>query len=167
MQSDQFFFFYAGLFSQWEPCHFEIAGISYNRAEQFMMAGKASLFKDDEILKQILQSNSAREQQKLGKLVKNFVKSEWDAVARNIVYEGNYAKFTQNQSFKESLLATGDRLMVETSPIDKIWGIGLGERGPKKYDRNAWQGTNWLGEVLTKVREDIKAGIVSTEFNWS
>jgi ribA/ribD-fused uncharacterized protein len=120
-----------------------------------MMAQKAVLFQDREALAQIMASDSPRIQKGLGRKVRGFNQSKWDAQAREIVYRGNWAKFTQNPDLQELLLATRGTTLVEASPSDRIWGIGLGEDDPQAGDRKTWRGRNWLGEVLTRVRDDI------------
>lgn len=173
---DKYTFFYGGVFSQWYHSEFEVDGVTYQTAEQYMMAGKARLFNDDVVLAKILATSSPHNQKALGRQVKGRAGGKWDAEdvafwnskARDIVYEGSYAKFTQNEGLKEALLATGDSLLVEASPTDRLWGIGLAEGDPACEDESKWRGVNWLGEVLTKVREDIKAGVKTTEnFGWS
>jgi ribA/ribD-fused uncharacterized protein len=156
---EQFTFFWHGPFSQWHGCWFKVDGVVYNCAEQYMMAQKAALFHDNESLAEIMASDNPRIQKGLGRKVRGFNQSKWDAQSREIVYRGNWAKFTQNDELKQLLLATSGTTLVEASPADRIWGIGLGEDDPQARDRKTWRGRNWLGEVLTKVREDIIKGI--------
>jgi ribA/ribD-fused uncharacterized protein len=87
--------------------------------------------------------------------VRNFDVSIWNSKAKNIVYKGNYAKFNQNEHLKKILLSTGNKILVEASPYDAIWGVGMSEDNPDIYDSKKWKGTNWLGEVLMQVREDL------------
>jgi len=155
VNTEKFTFFWNGPFSQWEPCEFEIDGITYNCAEQYMMAEKARLFGDEDTLSRIMEAEHPREQKKLGRLVKGFNSDRWNARAREVVYEGNYAKFTQNPELLEKLLATKGTTLVEASPYDCIWGIGLRETDKNAKDRSKWRGTNWLGETLTGLREDL------------
>jgi ribA/ribD-fused uncharacterized protein len=102
-----------------------------------------------------MSTTDPREQKKIGREVKNFDKKKWDQKVKDIVFRGNMAKFTQNEDLKKKLLATAGTTLVEASPHDKIWGIGLAETDPKAQKRETWLGTNWLGEVLTEVREAI------------
>ena len=95
---------------------------------------------------------------RLGGKVKNFVTSEWDKVARDIVTRVNVAKFSQDPELKQQLLDTGDRLLVEASPQDRIWGIGLAVDHPDASDPGKWQGKNWLGESLMLARSEIRQG---------
>lgn len=155
MQS-KFVFFYGGPLSQWFPCKFKVGGVEYNSAEQFMMAMKATHFKDEETLKKIMNTSSPREQKALGRLVKNFNPDVWNKVAKAYVLIGNINKFNQNPLLRQVLLETKNKELVEASPYDTIWGIGLGYDHPDIEDKTKWRGTNWLGEVLMETREAIK-----------
>jgi len=155
ISDENFTFFWGGPFSQWHICPFLIEGIQYNCSEQYMMAQKALLFKDEVSHKKIMFSLNPSSQKKYGRKVKNFDVDIWNTYAKDIVYKANYAKFTQNDYLKENLILTAGSVLVEASPYDKIWGIGLSANDPEAKNRSTWQGTNWLGEILTKVREDI------------
>ena len=147
--------------SQWYPCEFEIDGETYNCAEQYMMAQKAVVFKDSRTLEKILESSDPKQIKALGRQVKNFNDGVWFQYAKNIVIRGNYAKFSQNPELKEFLLKTAPNILVEASPYDKIWGIGLSERDHSQIICNPhnWLGTNLLGCALTEVRDMLKAEI--------
>jgi ribA/ribD-fused uncharacterized protein len=151
----EFTFFWDGPFSQWYPSFFKVDGIEYCCCEQYMMAKKALFFGDNDTHKKIMGTTSPKEQKKLGREVKNFNEGQWNKVAKDIVEEGNYAKFSQNKSLKDILLATKGTSLVEASPYDTIWGIGLREGDPLTLNRETWRGTNWLGEVLDKVRDRL------------
>lgn len=152
---EQFTFFWGGVFSQWYKSDFTIDDHKFNCCEQYMMWRKAILFEDDTTAGFILKSSDARHQKALGRLVENFDVEKWNAIARDVVYKGNYEKFSQNSELMPYLLDTSGTTLVEASKHDKIWGIGLVESDPRANNRDTWQGTNWLGEVLTKVRDDI------------
>ena len=152
MSTEKFIFFWNGPLSQWWHCGFVIDGIAYNTAEQYMMAEKARLFGDTETEGKIMASSIPTEQKQLGREVKNFDPDKWNAVAKDVVRRGSHAKFTQSPFLKELLLGTAGATLVEASPYDKIWGIGLREADPRAKDRATWLGTNWLGEVLTQER---------------
>lgn len=154
-QAEKFTFFWDGPFSQWEPAEFEVDEVKYNCVEQYMMAMKAKMFDDEDTFDRIMEEESPREQKKLGRAVKGFNADRWNARAREIVYEGNYAKFTQNPELLEKLLATAGTTLVEASPYDCVWGIGLRATDAAAKDRDKWRGTNWLGETLTGLREDL------------
>lgn len=159
-------FFWNGPFSQWYPSYFKVHNnkigqydygtIMFNSAEQYMMFKKATLFEDHNSATLILGTDDPREQKRLGRGVQGFNKEAWEAIARYVVYQGNLEKFSQNTILREALLATGDTLLVEASPYDEIWGIKMSEAEAKITPKGKWRGTNWLGEVLTQVREDLK-----------
>jgi ribA/ribD-fused uncharacterized protein len=162
-ETDRFVFFWQGYLSQWYPSKFTIDGVEYNTAEQYMMAEKARFFlgshpENADILKAIMTSNSPREQKALGGKVRGFVDSEWVKVARDVVYRGNLAKFQQNPDLKEKLLATGSKTIVEASPIDQRWGIGLSADDPRAREPSQWRGHNWLGEAIMQVRQTLNKG---------
>jgi len=142
-------------FSQWMFSDFTIGHNKYNSAEQWMMAAKARLFNDEETVVKIMQAEHPREQKKLGRQVKNFEPDVWEKNCRKLVYEGNYAKFTQHQVLKDALRDTIGTCLVESSPYDKVWGIGLKTGDPDCEDPAKWKGKNYLGHVLNQVRLNI------------
>lgn len=153
--NNNFIFFWGGPFSQWYKSDFIIDGTKYNCAEQYMMAMKASYFGDNEVYKQIMNSNNPKIQKALGRCVKNFNADKWNIVCKDFVYDANLAKFS-TEPLTSVLLSTGDKEVVEASPYDIIWGIGMGENDPDRFDKSKWRGTNWLGEVLMLVRENLR-----------
>ena len=140
-------------FSQWWDCKFTADGVEYHTAEQYMMAQKALLFGDKQTYGAIMSASHPHEFQKLGRKVSGFVQEKWDEECCQIVIEGNIAKFSQNEDLKAFLLGTGNRILAEASPIDKIWGIGMAERDNGVYNPFLWQGTNFLGFALMEVRD--------------
>lgn len=152
--SNKYTFFWAGVFSQWYKSDFIIDDITFNTAEQWMMYSKAKMF-DPDMMPIILQEKNPRKQKDLGRQIKNFNKEEWEASAQEIVYQGNYAKFTQNRELFNALIDTAGTLLVEAAPNDVIWGIGLREEEAIQIEEAYWPGLNWLGLVLTQLREDI------------
>lgn len=146
----------AACFSQWYDCSFVVDGVSYHTAEQYMMAGKARLFKDEEVLQEILSADNPRDYKKLGRKIRGFDPVVWDAHKLDIVVAGNKAKFGQNPDLKEFLLSTGDVIIAEASPYDKIWGIGLNRAQAIKGTVDDWKGENLLGCALMEVRDWLK-----------
>lgn len=126
---------------------------TFRTAEKFMMMGKAALFKDNVTFAKMASINSPYHQKKLGQLVRNFDEATWMKYCRDIVKIGNYLKFSQDDDLKEKLLDTGDVLIVEGSPLDRIWGVGLRFDDPRIKDKTKWLGTNFLGECLMFVRK--------------
>jgi ribA/ribD-fused uncharacterized protein len=155
MERFTFFWRATSPFSQWHHSTFTVDGITYNCAEQFMMYQKAILFGDKEIAQKILKESLPMKQKYLGRKVRNFDEQVWEKHCRDIVYKGNYAKFTQNKHLLKKLLETAGTTLVEASPYDTIWGIGLDETHPHAKDRSKWRGENRLGEILTRLREDL------------
>ncbi|MFK4473068.1 ribA/ribD-fused uncharacterized protein [Paenibacillus sp. RC73] len=155
---EKFTFFYRSQspFSQWYPSVFTVNELEFNCAEQFMMFKKAQLFGDEEAGSEIMQAPTPREQKARGRSVRGFDQSLWEANCRQFVYDGNYAKFTQNPNLLKHLLKTKGTTLVEASPTDTIWGVGLAENDARIRNRKSWRGTNWLGEILTKLREDVQ-----------
>jgi len=128
------------------------------------MAAKARLFGDEQTLDMIMDSESPREQKKLGRVVDGFDDDVWQEDESNgfprcwnIVWRGNMAKFSQHPWLLANLRATKGATLVEASPRDCIWGIGLRAGDPRAHDRGSWRGLNWLGEVLTNVRSHLTA----------
>ncbi|MBQ1883799.1 MAG: NADAR family protein [Bacteroidales bacterium] len=142
--------------SQWYACNFCVSGIEYFTTEQYMMASKALLFKDLDVYQQIFQAKTPQEFKNLGKLVKNYDDTVWNLHKDRIVVEGNYAKFSQNPALKNFLLSTGNKILAEASPYDKIWGIGLEESDDRVLDPAQWQGENHLGFALMTVRDMLR-----------
>ena len=120
------------------------------------MHQKALVFGDTEIADEIMKENNPREQKKFGRMIKNFDKVTWDSCCLGIVYRGNLAKFTQNTELGEQLLETGNRILVEASPLDKIWGIGMAEEDLGIEDPSNWKGLNLLGQAITLVKQQMK-----------
>jgi ribA/ribD-fused uncharacterized protein len=148
-------FFWDGPFSQWSPSPFVVDGQKYSCAEQFMMYKKAMTFGDTEIARKVMETESPREQKALGRKVKGFNPDIWGAIARDVVMRGNIAKFTQSKRHYDALMATMGTLVVEASPYDTVWGIGMGADEAARVSEADWKGTNWLGQVVTEVREAL------------
>jgi len=154
--TDKFVFFWNGIYSQWYVRNILIDGVEYSSCEQYMMAMKARTFNDSEAYLEIMATNTPRIQKEWGRKVQGFDKYKWNEVCREIVYKGNLAKFTQYEDLREQLMETGDRELVEASPYDRIWGIGMDVDHPDLENKAEWNGLNWLGEAITRVRETIK-----------
>lgn len=153
--TEQFTFFWKGWPCQWFPSQFEEEGRTYNCTEQYMMAEKAKLFGDEEIREKILNSEDPRIIKAFGRKVSNFNQKIWDENKFKIVVRGNFLKFSQNPSLKSKLLATKGTKMVEASPLDAIWGIGLDVKAALSKDPETWPGQNLLGKALDEVRDHL------------
>ena len=142
-------------FSQWYDASFEVDGLVYPTAEHFMMAEKARLFQDNENAAKIMASGTPGEAKKLGREVMNFDNQTWVDLRFDIVVNANLAKFSQHPPLKAFLLGTGERVIVEASPRDRIWGIGLAADVPEAQDPARWEGLNLLGFALMEVRSRL------------
>jgi len=120
-----------------------------------MMAEKAALFGDLEARAKILQASSPGAVKALGRGIRNFDEAVWIENRFSIVVRGNAAKFEQNPALAEFLQQTGNRVLVEASPVDRIWGIGLAQNDEKANNPNLWVGLNLLGFALMQVRGGI------------
>lgn len=152
----EFEFFWKGPFSQWDRTGFTVAGVYYNTAEHWMMAQKAIIFNDSEALERIIKAKHPKEAKDLGRKVKGFNEGVWNKYRYASVLSGNKYKFTQNKEYHDILMATGDKVLVEASPVDTIWGIGLAEEDNNANNPLKWKGLNLLGFVLTDLREQLK-----------
>ena len=159
MSKDKYHFFWGGEFSQWYPSTFEIDGKTYNCAEQYMMEQKALFFGDIKTANKIMIEPAPKEQKALGRSITPFDADKWMEVCFDIVKRGNIAKFTQNPELLKVLLDTEHIEIVEASPYDKIWGIGLGEWDPLIHDKSNWNGLNLLGKVIMEVREQLRKDV--------
>lgn len=140
-------------FSNWYIRPFTVKGISFNCGEQSMIS-KAMFFKDTVTAALILKELDPREQKKLGREVSNFVKAEWDNNCVKILAACLVHKFNQHEDFRKLLISTKGTELVEASPYDRIWGIGIGVNDPRFSDRTQW-GENLLGKVLEIVRSHL------------
>lgn len=178
-QVGNYVYFLTGPFSQWFPSKFkqsmEPGGklLTFNCAEQYMMAAKAHLFGDKQTFDAIMERhpdnfegilklaftapdeayNAFRDVpthiKKLGRLVKNFDPVIWDEHAVDCVFVGNWAKFTQDEYCAGELQKynVGTKF-VEGAHYDPIWGVGLAWDDPLIEDEANWKGKNQLGDAI-------------------
>nr|WP_229487923.1 NADAR family protein [Pseudoduganella lutea] len=142
-------------FSQWFEAAFTLDGIRYASAEQYMMAEKARLFNDDAVLGRILEASAPDAVKALGREIGNFNEEVWRSHRWEIVVRANQAKFSQNPALQAFLVQTGDQVLVEASPVDRIWGIGLAADDARARQPAAWNGLNLLGFALMEVRSRL------------
>jgi ribA/ribD-fused uncharacterized protein len=143
----------ASCFSQWYEAEFVVEGQRYPTAEHFMMAEKAALFDDQEVRAQVLLAPTPNAAKALGRKVRGFNDPLWLQHRYDIVVRANQAKFSQNPELDEYLMRTGSRVIVEASPVDAIWGIGLAQDHTDVNNPNLWKGLNLLGFALMQVRD--------------
>jgi len=156
--------FWGGIYSQWYRSPFEVDGVFYRTAEHFMMAEKARTFKDEAALAAILKTRDPSDAKALGRQIANWSEPVWQQVRFPAVCRGSYEKFRQNEELLQELLSTGDREIVEASPYDKIWGVGLDETAAMRWycdqvnggeclpEFVTWPGLNLLGKAIMAAR---------------
>jgi ribA/ribD-fused uncharacterized protein len=142
-----------GCLSQWWPSPFEVYGRTFATAEHYMMWGKAMLFDDERTAERVLAAGHPKQAKDLGRQVKSFDQAVWEACRADIVTTGNTHKFGQHDDLRDFLLGTGDRVLVEASPLDRVWGIGMKADDPHAEDPTRWRGLNLLGFALCDVRD--------------
>ena len=128
---------------------------SFQTAEMFMMMGKAALFGDNVIFLQMSRTSDPKIQKDLGRKVRNFSEDIWNRYAQDIVKIGNFLKFNQSDELIMRIKAFGNGTLVEASPYDKIWGIGIQLGHPDVMNKAKWKGDNYLGECLMFIRDTI------------
>lgn len=141
--------------SQWFASPFTVDGVRYATAEHWMMAGKARLFGDETALARVLSMDDPGAAKQAGREVSGYDETRWRAHRFDLVVAGNFAKFSQHPALQAFLSATGERILVEASPVDAIWGIGLAADDPRAHDPAQWPGLNLLGFALMRVREQL------------
>lgn len=152
----------ASCLSQWWPSPFTVDGVEYATAEHWMMAAKARLFADREAELRVLAAAHPSQAKKAGRQVRDFDEAVWCRERFGIVVEGSMHKFAAHERLREFLLNTGDRVLVEASPVDRIWGIGLAADDERATDPAQWRGPNLLGFALMETRLRLRAGAGGT-----
>jgi|GEM_PF-369686 len=153
-----------GCFSQWYRAPFTVEGIRYETCEQYMMSRKALLFGDMNTYLRILAEPDPGKCKRLGGQVTPFRARDWDDAKREIVYRGNLEKFSQNSALYSALLDTADAVLIEASPLDRIWGAGMSKEQLVEDDGTLltmppqWGGENLLGLALMLVRAALSGG---------
>ena len=150
--------FWSGVFSNFFPAKFVADGITFANSEQYFMYQKALTFGDLDTAQRILECDTPAEAKALGKTVDGFNDEKWSEVRYDIMMDALRYKFDQNLDLKQQLIDTDTRILVEASPYDCIWGIGLKEDDPDALDQSKWRGKNLLGEALMQLRREYVNG---------
>ena len=143
-------------FSQWFESPFTVENTVYPTAEHWMMAQKALLFGDEESYNKVINTPNPKDVKSIGRQIKNYDDAIWNKSKYDIVKTGNIHKFSQNAALADYLLKTGDRVLVEASPVDAIWGIGLSADSVDIENVYAWRGENLLGFALIEARDFLQ-----------
>lgn len=144
-----------GYLSNWYHSDFRVGTVVFSSIEQYMMYKKAICFDDMEIAEKILKTQDVAEIKALGRQVSGYQDNIWSGLRQIIVYEGLLAKFLQNELLREQLIETEDAILAECAVKDRIWGIGLSMKDPKRLDISQWRGENLLGYALMMVRKRL------------
>ena len=152
----KYVFFWAGPYSNWHNQPFNHEGTTYNCSEQFMMQQKALRFGDTEIAYEVMAAMTPGVQKALGRQVRGFDVSTWQAEAIDIMVPALVSKFTATPRLKQLILDSGDATLVEASPYDTVWGVGLSADDERILDEAQWRGKNFLGIALMRARDIIK-----------
>lgn len=157
MSMSKFTFFWESdsPFSNWYPQSFDHEGKRYNCSEQYMMYKKAMLFKDTDVAEMIMEQAHPRKQKFLGRQVRGFDQEVWMAKCQDIMVPALVSKFTQDTYSLNCMLDSVGTTIVEASPYDKVWGIGMTKDDPRATNPTQWDGLNLLGVVLMKARDII------------
>ncbi|WP_309050526.1 NADAR family protein [Streptomyces sp.] len=147
----------ASCLSQWWPAPFTVDGVEYATAEHWMMAAKARLFGDAAAERAVLAAATPAEAKNAGRLVRDFDEAVWERERFGTVVAGSVHKFSSDEALRGFLLSTGTRVLVEASPLDRIWGIGLAADDPRAHDPARWRGLNLLGFALMEARDRLRA----------
>ncbi len=143
-------------FSQWYDAPFLEKELYFLTAEHYMMYHKTILFDDHAIAERVLQADNPGAAKSLGRQVSGFSEAVWGQHRFDIVTNANLAKFSAHPALKNFLLNTNNRVLVEASPVDRLWGIGLAADSPKAKKPNTWRGLNLLGFALMAVRDTLQ-----------
>lgn len=146
-----------GCLSQWWPAAFTVDGITYATAEHWMMAEKARLFGDVDAERLAIDAANPALAKAAGRTVRDFDETVWQRERFEIVVRGSVHKFSSSPDLHQYLLRTGDRVLVEASPRDRVWGIGLGSQNDDAERPAAWRGLNLLGFALMEARARLRA----------
>ncbi|MEU7958837.1 NADAR family protein [Micromonospora humida] len=145
-----------GCLSQWWPASFTVDGRRFATAEHWMMWRKALLFDDAGAGERVLAAGHPQQAKAVGRQVRGFDQAVWEAERYTVVLAGSLAKFGQHADLRAYLLGTGDRVLVEASPVDRVWGVGLAPDDPRAGDPARWRGLNLLGFALMEAREILR-----------
>jgi ribA/ribD-fused uncharacterized protein len=155
----EFVFFWGGPYSQWAHSPFVWDGKEFPTAEHFMMYHKCLTFEDHARAEQVLKYPGPDQVKAIGRQIENYDDDTWAAVRFNVVTYGNILKFSQNPKFYDVLrrdYMEGDKILVEASPEDRVWGIGKHETDEGLDNIDNWNGQNLLGYAIMEAGERLK-----------
>lgn len=158
-ETDTHIYFWGSFLSNFIPnnLHIDFDNIIFTNSEQLYMYLKAIYFKDFDKAKEIVNfGNEPRIAKNLGREVRGYNDIEWAKVREVMMYTACILKFKSDTNLAKKLLDTNNKILVEASPVDLVWGIGIKWDNDDILDETNWKGLNLLGKVLMKVREELK-----------
>ena len=154
-ETDTHIYFWRGEFSNWYPCIFIYKDHRFNNSEQAFMWEKAMFFDDEKIAAQLLKETNPKYAKALGRQVRNFNQDFWLVASFPAMVAVNFAKWNSSDYLRDLIVSTHPKKLVEASPYDKIWGVGLAQDDDRILDKRNWKGMNLLGKALMNVRKEL------------
>ncbi len=148
-----------GYLSNWYPSPFDLDGVHFSSAEQYIMFQKCMIFGDEASAKAVLATDDPETQQAIGRNAKGYVGAVWAGQRQLVAVRGLLVKFNQNEDLKQKLLDTGDSYLVECAHSDTIWACGVRLNEDERFDAGKWRGQNILGFALMEVRSILQANM--------
>jgi len=158
-ETETHIYFWGTFLSNWIPMDLNIqyAGFTFKTSEQLFMYLKAIHFNDAEMAYEIIERGGhPKEAKDLGRKISGYKESDWEAARESAMYTAIYEKFSQYPDLKKQLLDTGDKILVEGTPFDPVWGVMIKWSDDRILDEKNWKGQNLLGKVLMRVRNDLR-----------
>ena len=142
--------------SNFYPCKFNLEGETFNSSEQYIQWTKAKYSNDSITMERIMNCEDAADCKEVSRDITNLDRTGWAKSAESLCYHGIKAKYAQNNHLLDTLLNTGDKILVEAS-YDEIWGTGqpLGSRDC--LCQTKWKSVGILGKILMRIRNDLKS----------
>lgn len=155
--TDTHVYFYTNWLSNFKACKIidPRTGLTFDTTEQIYMWYKADFFNDRETRAKLEVPLKPQDAKNLGREVANYDDAVWTFVRFGFMTYVNYLKYTQNEDLQKKLLETQNRILVEASPTDKVWGVGFYADNPLILDEKNWTGQNLLGKSIMAVRDKL------------
>ena len=150
---DQYYFWGgSNPLSNFHKCDFQENDVSFTSVEQYFVYKKAHHFSDEVAKQKVLTLQDPVQIKRT--MIKGYDKAQWAPMSERVMEQGLSLKFHQDEGMKKALLATEHRELIEASPYDSMWGIGIGLHSESLTDKTKW-GSNRLGKLLMEIRERL------------
>lgn len=134
-----------GCFSNFSPHPIQVEGLYWQTVEHYYQAQKFVGSENEGLIQVIRDVQTPMEAAQIGRDRTRKLRSDWERVKRQVMWQGVLTKFLTHPDIQEILLDTGEELLVEDSPTDYYWGCGQDKTGQ-----------NQLGKILMNVRHEIR-----------